>query len=52
VLSAGEDPCWGTDSQHVVYSTGQALVVENVDSGEKRTVVSGLGKVTEPSWSR
>ena len=52
VLESGEDPCWGPDSQHVVYSTGKSLVVLNVDTGEKRTVVSGLGKVTEPSWSR
>ena len=52
VLEAGEDPCWGPDSQHVVYSTGKTLVILNVDTGEKRTVVKGLGKVSEPSWSR
>ena len=52
VLEGGEDPCWGPDSQHVVYSTGKSLVVLNVDTGEKRTVVSGHGRVTEPSWSK
>lgn len=47
-----EDPAWGADSRHIIYSTGTNLILLDVPSGRKTTIISGLGKISEPSWSR
>ena len=47
-----ERPAWGADSRHLLYSDGGALVILDVPTGKKTRVVSGLGKVSEPTWSR
>ncbi len=52
VLAAGEDPAWGANSRHLIYSTGSALMLLDTQNGRSVPIVSGLGKVTEPSWSR
>lgn len=52
VLASGEDPAWGANSRHLIYSTGSALVLLDTQTGRSVPVVSGLGKVTEPTWSR
>lgn len=54
VLTGGgaENPSWGADSRHLVYAEGSSLVVMDSETGERRTIVSGLGKISEPSWSR
>ena len=52
VLGNGEDPCWGPDSQSVVFTRGGSLVVKNISTGDSKTIISGMGKVSEPSWSR
>jgi TolB protein len=52
LLARGESPCWGADGRHIVYSTGSALVVHDVDSGERRTIVSNMGRLSEPSWTK
>ncbi|MDQ3624264.1 MAG: biopolymer transporter Tol [Verrucomicrobiota bacterium] len=51
-LGEGQDPVWGADSRHLVYSSGGALILLDAQTGQKTTLVSGLGKVSEPSWSR
>ena len=52
VLAAGEDPAWGADSRHLIYSTGSSIVLLDAQNGRQVPVITGLGKVTEPSWSR
>ncbi|MGC1478898.1 MAG: hypothetical protein WA771_00215 [Chthoniobacterales bacterium] len=52
VLATGENPEWGANSRHVIYSTGSALVLLDTQSGRPTTVVSDLGKISEPTWSR
>ncbi|HEY5753061.1 MAG TPA: hypothetical protein VIT21_07930 [Chthoniobacterales bacterium] len=54
VLSTGnaEDPVWGRDSRHILYASGSALYILDAQSGRQNKVVSGLGKISEPTWSR
>ncbi len=52
ILGPGEDPAWGANSRHLVYSTGSAIVLHDAISGRKTNVITGLGRVSEPSWSR
>ncbi len=52
VLASGENPEWGANSRHVIYSTGSALILLDTQSGRPTEIVSGLGKISEPSWSR
>jgi TolB protein len=52
ILASGEDPAWGADSRHVIYSTGSAIMLLDTRNGRSVPVVTGLGKVSEPSWSR
>ena len=47
-----ERPAWGADSRHLVYSDGSAVVILDVPTGKKTRIASGLGKVSEPTWSR
>ena len=46
-----QDPVWGADSRHLVYSSGDAITILDVPTGKKTRVASGLGKVSEPAWS-
>ena len=52
IVAQGENPVWGADSRHLVYSTGGTISLLDVPTGKSTPVVSGLGKVTEPTWSR
>ena len=52
IVTQGENPVWGADSRHIIYSTGSTISLLDVPTGKSTPVVSGLGKVTEPSWSR
>lgn len=49
---AGEDPAFGPDSRHVIFSNGSSLVLLDTQNGRQVPVITGLGKVTEPTWSR
>ncbi len=51
VLTSGQNPVWGRSSRHLVYSTGSSLILLDVPTGRTTTIVSGLGKVSEPTWS-
>ena len=46
-----QDPGWGADSRHLVYSSGDAINILDVPTGKKTRVTGGLGKVSEPTWS-
>lgn len=52
IVGTGQDPVWGADSRHLLYSTGSALILLDTQTGKKTTLVSGLGKISEPTWSR
>ncbi|MEX1045608.1 MAG: hypothetical protein WEC73_05720 [Chthoniobacterales bacterium] len=52
VVASGQNPVWGRNSRHLVYSTGSSLNLLDVQNGRTTTIVSGLGKVSEPTWSR
>jgi len=52
IVGTGQDPVWGADSRHLLFSNGSALILLDTQSGRKTTLVSGLGKVSEPTWSR
>ena len=52
IVASGQTPVWGRDSRHLIYSTGSGLNLLDVPTGRTTTIVSGLGKVGEPTWSR
>ncbi|MCX6977026.1 MAG: biopolymer transporter Tol [Verrucomicrobia bacterium] len=52
VLTAGEGSAWGADSRHLIFADGGSLMLFDVQTGEKHTLVSGLGKISETTWSR
>ena len=52
VLASGEGPAWGADSRHLIYADGGALILLDVQTGQKTTLLSGFGKISEPTWSR
>lgn len=52
VVASGERPAWGPDSRHLIYSSGGALYLLDAPTGRKTKVLDGLGKITEPAWSR
>ena len=52
VLSSGESPVWGADSRHLIFSEGGGLYMLDTVNSRKSKILDGLGKITEPSWSR
>ncbi len=55
VISSGgsaEDPCWGADSRHLIYSKNGSLYRHDTTTGNTAVVLSGMGRISEPSWSR
>lgn len=52
VVASGENPVWGPDSRHLMYAEGGGLYLLDAQTGRKSKVLDGLGKITEPTWSR
>ncbi len=52
IVASGTGPSWGADSRHLIYADGGALILLDTQTSQKTTVVSGLGKISEPTWSR
>jgi len=52
VVGTGERPVWGPDSRHLIFSDGGVLYLMDAQTGRKKAIVSGLGRATEPTWSR
>ncbi len=48
----GEGPAWGADSRHLIFASGSSLVMLDTQTGMRATIVSGAGKISEPTWSR
>ena len=51
-LGEGNDPVWGADSRHLLLASGGSLILLDAVTGQRTTLVSGVGKVSEPAWSR
>jgi TolB protein len=51
-LATGQDPAWGADSRHLIFTEGGALFMLDTVSRRKNQILDGLGRITEPSWSR
>ncbi len=52
MVSSGENPVWGADSRHIIFTEGGTLYLLDTVTSHKNKVLDGLGKITEPSWSR
>ena len=52
IVGVGQDPAWGADSRHVIFTEGGALYMLDTVATRKNKILDGLGKITEPSWSR
>jgi TolB protein len=52
IVSSGENPAWGPDSRHIIFAQGGALYLLDTVNSHKSKILDGLGKITEPSWSR
>jgi TolB protein len=48
VLSSGENPVWGADSRHLIFTEGGALYMLDTVNSRKNKILDGLGKITEP----
>ncbi|HYR57005.1 MAG TPA: hypothetical protein VEO95_00175, partial [Chthoniobacteraceae bacterium] len=51
-VGEGQDPVWGADSRHLIFSSSGALILLDTQTSQRTTLVSSLGKVSEPTWSR
>ncbi len=47
-----EDPTWARDSRHLFFAQDHGVYLLDVQTGKQVKVVSGLGKISEPSSSR
>jgi len=52
VLTGASDPTWAPDGRHLAAVQSGDLVVLNVTTGKKERIVSGMGRISEPAWSR
>lgn len=51
-VGEGQDPVWGANSRHLIFSSSGSLILLDTQSGQRTTLVTGLGKISEPTWSR
>ena len=51
-VASGEGPAWGADSRHLIFAEGGSVILLDAQTGQKTTLISGLGKISEPTWSR
>jgi TolB protein len=52
VLAEGQDPCWGADARHIIYVQNDTLIMHHVENDSHRTIISNMGHLAEPTWSR
>jgi TolB protein len=52
LLGPGQDPCWGADSRHILFSSGDRLVALHTETGNRRTIVENFGRLSEPTWTK
>ncbi len=52
IVSSGENPVWGADSRHIIFAENGALYLLDTMNSRKNKILDGVGKITEPTWSR
>jgi TolB protein len=52
VVGDGGNPVWGPDSRHLIFSRGTGLYLFDTVTGRETRLVSDLGQISEPTWSR
>ncbi len=52
IVTGGQNPAWGPDSRHLIVAQDGALYMIDSLTSRKTKILDGLGKITEPSWSR
>ena len=55
VVTGGEDardPVWGPDSRHILFTQGGNLMLLDVQTARKVNLLSGIGSISEPTWTR
>lgn len=52
LLTQGREPCWGASGRHVLFSTGDRLVIVNVDNNQEKVLIENFGRLSEPSWTK
>jgi TolB protein len=51
-VAEGLNPVWGPDSRHIIFSRGNGLYLFDTVTGRETRLISDLGQISEPSWSR
>lgn len=51
IVASGQNPVWGPSGRHLLYADG-GLYLLDIQNGRKTKIVDGLGKISEPAWSR
>lgn len=51
-LGPGQDPSWGADSRHLVYTTGAELRLLDTFTNRNEVLIGGRGRISEPSMTR
>ncbi|MCX7713600.1 MAG: hypothetical protein N2035_08070 [Chthoniobacterales bacterium] len=54
VATSATNPSWGPNSRHLLATTadGSTLFLLDTQTGRRFPIVTALGKISEPSWSR
>lgn len=54
VANGATNPSWAPNSRHLVATTtdGSTLFILDTQTGRRFPVVTGLGRISEPAWSR
>jgi TolB protein len=51
-FAEGENPVWGPDSRHLLFSRGSGLYMFDTVGSRETRVIGDLGRISEPTWSR
>ncbi len=51
-ICSGENPVWGPDSRHLIFTEGGGLYMVDTVNARRSKILDGLGRISEPSWSR
>jgi len=52
VICTGENPVWVADSRHLLFTEGGDLYLIDTVNARRTKILDGLGRISEPSWSR
>jgi len=49
---SAEDPVWGANSRHLIYAQNGAVYLLDSVTGRNLKVIEGVGRISEPTWTR